>query len=97
MSTLADAIASAAHLVVAADAGLVRTVALSFAVSGSACCIAAGFGLLAGSWLAVARFTGLRAVLLVLDTLLALPSVVAGLGVYLLLSRSGPLGAWGLL
>jgi ABC-type tungstate transport system substrate-binding protein len=97
MSTVSEAIASAALLVAAADPELVRTVALSFAVSGSACGLAAGFGLLAGSWLAVARFRGLRAVLLGLDTLLALPSVVAGLAVYLLLSRSGPLGAWGLL
>jgi tungstate transport system permease protein len=97
MSTLAESIGSAVGLVAAADPGLIRTVGLSFAVSGSACFIAAGFGLLAGAWLAVARFRGRRAVLLGLDTLLALPSVVAGLAVYLLLSRSGPLGAWGLL
>jgi tungstate transport system permease protein len=97
MNTLAEATASAVRLVATADAELVRTVALSFAVSGSACVIAAGFGLLAGAWLAVAGFRGLRLVLLCLDTLLALPSVVAGLVVYLLLSRSGPLGAWGLL
>jgi tungstate transport system permease protein len=43
----------------------------------------------------VARFAGRDAVLTVLNTLLALPSVVVGLLVYLLLSRSGPLGAWG--
>ena len=55
------------------------------------------FGLAAGAWLAVARFPGQRVVLLVLDTLLALPSVVVGLAVYLLLSRSGPLGSWGIL
>jgi tungstate transport system permease protein len=72
-------------------------VALSFAVSGTACFCAAGLGLLGGAWLAVARFRGRRIALLGLDTLLALPSVVAGLAVYLLLSRSGPLGSWGLL
>jgi len=51
----------------------------------------------AGAWLAVARFPGHRAVVAALNTLLALPSVVVGLVVYLLLSRSGPLGAFGIL
>jgi len=57
----------------------------------------AGFGLVGGAWLAVARFPGHRLVVIVLNTLLALPSVVVGLVVYLLLSRSGPLGSMGLL
>jgi tungstate transport system permease protein len=43
----------------------------------------------------VARFAGRGAVLAVLNTLLAVPSVVVGLVVYLLLSRSGPFGSWG--
>ncbi|MCV4796299.1 ABC transporter permease, partial [Escherichia coli] len=51
----------------------------------------------AGAWLAVTQFPGRRAVLVVLNTLLALPSVVVGLVVYLLLSRAGPLGSLGLL
>jgi ABC-type tungstate transport system substrate-binding protein len=97
MSTLADSAATALQLIVNADPVLVRTIALSFAVSGSACAVGACLGLPAGAWLAAARFPGRRGVLLVLDTLLALPSVVVGLAVYLLLSRSGPLGAWGLL
>jgi tungstate transport system permease protein len=97
MSAFAESAATALRLVVAGDPVLLRTVGLSFAVSGTACFIAAWLGLLAGAWLAVARFRGRRVVLLVLDTLLALPSVVAGLAVYLLLSRSGPLGSWGLL
>lgn len=97
MSTISDSLATALDLVMRADPVLVRTVALSFAVSGTACFVAAWAGLAAGAWLAVARFRGRRVVLVALDTLLALPSVVAGLAVYLLLSRSGPLGAWGLL
>ena len=97
MSAVADSIAKAFRLIVGGDPELVRTVALSFAVSGTACLIAAVFGLLAGAWLAVATFPGRRLVLLGLDTLLALPSVVAGLVVYLMLSRSGPLGSWGIL
>ena len=48
-----------------------------------------------GAWLGVARFAGRGALLTVLNTLLALPSVVVGLVVYLLLSRSGPLGFLG--
>ena len=97
MSTLTESIASAAGLLANADAALVRTVMLSFAVSGTACFCAAWLGLPAGAGLAGARFRGKRFVLLGLDTMLALPSVVAGLAVYLLLSRSGPLGSWGLL
>jgi tungstate transport system permease protein len=52
-------------------------------------------GLLAGAWLGVARFAGRGALLTLLNTLLAVPSVVVGLVVYLLLSRSGPLGFLG--
>ena len=48
-----------------------------------------------GAWLGVARFAGRDGVLTVLNTLLAVPSVVVGLGVYLLLSRTGPLGGLG--
>ena len=97
MSAVTESFATAFRLIVHADPALVRTVALSLAVSGSACLCAAGLGLASGAWLAVARFPGQRIVLLVLDTLLALPSVVVGLAVYLLLSRSGPLGSWGIL
>ena len=97
LNDVADSLATAIDLIVRADPALARTVTLSFAVSGSACLIAACLGLPVGAWLAAARFPGRRVVLLVLDTLLALPSVVVGLAVYLLLSRSGPLGSWGIL
>ena len=79
------------------DARLARIVALSLYVSGTACLIAAGFGLALGAWLAVARFPGRSAAIAALNTLLALPSVVVGLVVYLLLSRAGPLGSLGIL
>jgi len=92
-----QSVRTAIALIVHADATLLHTVALSLAVSGTACALAAGFGLAAGAWLAVARFPGHRAVVMLINTLLALPSVVVGLAVYLLLSRSGPLGAWGIL
>ena len=97
MSAFAESLHTAAALVLDADPVLLRTVRLSLGVSLSACVVAAGFGLGGGAWLAVARFPGRRVVLAALNTLLALPSVVVGLVVYLLLSRSGPLGSWGLL
>jgi tungstate transport system permease protein len=54
-------------------------------------------GLALGAWLAVARFPGQPVLVLIINTLLAMPSVVLGLMVYLLLSRAGPLGSWGIL
>ena len=71
--------------------------ALSLRVSTTACLLGAAAGLWLGAWLAVARFPGHGAVVWAVNTLLALPSVVVGLLVYLMLSRSGPLGSWGLL
>jgi ABC-type tungstate transport system substrate-binding protein len=97
MSAFAESVRTAIDLILHADAKLFQTVALSLQVSGSACGLAAGFGLAFGAWLSVARFPGHRALVWLLNTLLALPSVVVGLVVYLLLSRSGPLGAWGIL
>ena len=97
MGTFADAVGSAIGLVVGGDARLLQVVALSLAVSATATVLATAGGLFLGAWLAVAQFRGRRAVLVVLNTLLALPSVVVGLVVYLLLSRAGPLGALGIL
>jgi tungstate transport system permease protein len=89
--SMAQALGLLAHL----DPGLVAIVARSLAVSAAACVFACTLGLAAGAWLGVARFRGRAALLTVLNTSLALPSVVVGLVVYLLLSRSGPFGAWG--
>ena len=97
MSAFAESLGIAFDLIVHADAALLRTASLSLWVSGLACLFAAGFGLALGAWLAVARFPGHRLAVLGVNTLLALPSVVVGLVVYLLLSRSGPLGEWGIL
>lgn len=97
MSTFADSARTAVELIVAADRNLWSVVGLSLSVSASATALAAGFGLLGGAWLAVERFAGQRIVVAALNTLLALPSVVVGLVVYLLLSRSGPLGELGIL
>ena len=78
-----------------ADANLLSIVGRSLSISATACLLACGIGLVLGAWLGVARFAGRGAVLTLLNTLLAVPSVVVGLVIYLLLSRSGPLGHLG--
>ncbi len=95
MNTFAQSAVAAWHLLVSGDPVLLAIVGRSLAVSASACALACGFGLLWGAWLGVARFRGRAALLTLLNTLLALPSVVVGLVIYLLLSRSGPLGFLG--
>jgi tungstate transport system permease protein len=88
---------SAFHLVLSADPTLMAIVGLSLAVSFSAVVLAALIGLPVGAALALTRFPGREAAIVTLNALMGLPPVVVGLAVYLLLSRSGPLGAWGLL
>jgi len=95
MATLADSIAQAARLLLSFDSSLWAIVARSLGVSAAASALAFPLGVAMGAWLGVARFAGRGAVLVVCNTLLALPSVVVGLLVYLLLSRSGPLGSLG--
>ncbi len=97
MHTLTDSWALAWQLVLNADPELLGITALSLRISGTATAVGALAGLLLGAWLAVARFPGQGLLVWLLNTLLALPAVVVGLLVYLLLSRSGPLGALGIL
>src|SRR5688500_6416226 len=95
MSSFSQSASTALGLMAQADPTLWSIVARSLAVSACACALACGLGLVAGAWLGVSRFAGRGALLTLLNTLLALPSVVVGLVVYLLLSRSGPLGFLG--
>jgi tungstate transport system permease protein len=95
MATLIDVATAALKLLADSDANLIAIVARSLAVSGIACLLACLVGLWLGAWIGVARFAGRAALLAVLNTFLAVPSVVVGLVVYLLLSRSGPLGFLG--
>ncbi len=97
MNSIADSLRIALDLIARVDPELLRIVTLSLQVSASACLIGAGVGLWLGAWLAVARLPGHAALVWAVNTLLALPSVVVGLMVYLLLSRSGPLGSLGIL
>jgi tungstate transport system permease protein len=84
-------------LVVALDPELVRIVGLSLGVSLAAITFAALLGLPLGALVALARFPGREAVVVLLNAFMGLPPVVVGLLVYLLLSRAGPLGSLGLL
>lgn len=95
MSGYVASLETAWQLMASGDPVLWAIVRRSLAVSATACAVAYGLGLLLGAGLAVARFAGRGLVLALLNTLLALPSVVVGLLVYLLLSRSGPLGFLG--
>ncbi|MBB3177602.1 ABC transporter permease [Variovorax sp. Sphag1AA] len=95
MNTFTDSVVAAGGLLVSGDPVLLAIVGRSLAVSALACALACGLGLMLGAWIAVTRFPGRALLLTVLNTLLALPSVVVGLVIYLLLSRSGPLGFLG--
>ena len=95
MNTFWDSAAMALQLVAGGDPQLLAIVARSLAVSALACLLACSGGVLLGAWLGVARFRGRAVLITLLNTALALPSVVVGLVVYLLLSRSGPLGFLG--
>ncbi|MDB5317566.1 MAG: transporter permease [Rhodospirillales bacterium] len=97
MNDVNAAFAAAAGLIVDADPAVLGIVMLSLQVSVCAVAIAAVIGLSLGALLAVTRFPGRGAVVVALNALMGLPPVVCGLLVYLLLSRSGPLGQWGLL
>ena len=88
---------SALQLVLGADPVLMAIVGLSLAVSLAAVALATVIGLPVGAAVALIRFPGREAVIVTLNALMGLPPVVVGLAVYLLLSRSGPLGSWGLL
>lgn len=92
-----DSDASALHLVLTADPVLVAIVKLSLLVSLSAVVFAALIGIPFGAWLALARFPGRQAVIVLVNAMMGLPPVVVGLAIYLALSHSGPLGRWGLL
>ena len=88
---------SAWQLILNGDAALYAIVRLSLAVSLSAVALAAVIGMPLGALLALTRFPGRSVLVVLLNAMMGLPPVVVGLAVYLLLSRSGPLGALGIL
>jgi tungstate transport system permease protein len=89
--------ASALELILTGDPVLFSIVRLSLVVSLSAVALSAVIGIPLGAFVALTRFRGREGVIVLLNALMGLPPVVVGLAVYLLLSRSGPLGSLGLL
>jgi tungstate transport system permease protein len=92
-----EALTTAVALLFALDPKLVEIVLLSLRVSLTAVAIAALLGFPLGAAIAVGEFPGRRTLIVFLNALMGLPPVVVGLLVYLLLSRAGPLGSFGIL
>jgi tungstate transport system permease protein len=88
---------TALQLLISGDSALLAIVYLSLLVSLSAAFFGALAGIPVGAAVALTSFPGREAVIVILNALMGLPPVVVGLAIYLLLSRSGPLGSWGLL
>lgn len=97
MHELAASFALAGDLVASGDSRLAAIVALSLRVSLTATLVSCLLGLPFGALLAVGRFPGRRGLIVISNGFMGLPPVVVGLVVYLLLSRAGPLGAFGLM
>jgi tungstate transport system permease protein len=97
MNTFGEAALESARLIFGLDTQLLAIVALSLEVSIAAALCASVIGLPIGAMIAVRRFPGRQFIVVVLNALMGLPPVVAGLVVYLLLSRAGPLGSYGIL
>jgi len=97
MDTIALALREAVAMIGQLDPKLVDIVVLSLKVSLTAVAVATIAGLPLGAAIAVATFPGRKSLIVVLNALMGLPPVVVGLLVYLLLSRSGPLGELGML
>lgn len=97
MNDFARSIVAAFTLIGEADPELLGIVSLSVRVSLTASVVALLIGAPIGAFLAISRFRGRQVVIVLTNALLGLPPVVVGLALYLLLSRSGPLGAVGLL
>lgn len=92
---LTEGLYQALRLIVSADPELLRIILLSLRVSSIAIIVSALVGVPLGAWLGLRRFIGRRLAIALLYTGMGFPPVVVGLAVYLLLSRSGPLGALG--
>lgn len=97
MNDIASGLVEAFRLVFGLDRDLLEIVLRSLHVTLTAVLFASLIGLPLGAWLAVNRFRYRRATIALLNALMGLPPVVVGLIVYIVFSRSGPLGVFGLL
>jgi tungstate transport system permease protein len=95
VDTFVDAIREAFALIFSGDRYVWQIIGRSLQVSGSAVLLGLLFGIPLGTWLGLARFPGRGVAVALVNTGLALPPVVVGLFVYILLSRQGPLGGLG--
>jgi tungstate transport system permease protein len=87
----------ALKIIISLDREFLSTISVSLIVAGTSTLIATLTGVPFGVWIAHKEFRGKRAVITILHTLMSLPTVLVGLMVYSLISRSGPLGSLGLL
>jgi len=97
MSWILASLADALSLALSFDPKLIAIITLTLKVSVTAAAISAVLGSLLGACVAVGRFPGRGALVVLFNAAMGLPPVVAGLIVYLLLSRAGPFGSLGLL
>jgi tungstate transport system permease protein len=97
METILQGLIQSLFLLFSGDPELYGIIARSLFVSGSAIILASFLGISSGIAVALYQFLGRRLLINILNTFMGLPPVVVGLVVYLLLSRSGPLGFLGLL
>ncbi|MEE2996925.1 MAG: ABC transporter permease [Pseudomonadota bacterium] len=97
MHDLQTAFLLAGKLIYKLDTDLMEIIGLSMGVSLGAVFLSCVVGMVLGAFVGVIRFRGRATVIILLNSLMGLPPVVVGLGVYLLLSRAGPLGVFGLL
>jgi tungstate transport system permease protein len=97
VDTIFQSLALALRMLLHLDAQLTQIVGLSLAVSLSSTLCSTLIGLPLGAAVAITRFRGRNGVIVALNAAMGLPPVVVGLAVYLLLSRAGPLGDFGLL
>lgn len=97
MGYIGESLHTAIGLIFSFDADVLATVFTSLYTSAAASILATGFGVPVGLWLGLSTFRGRQMMIVLLNTLMALPTVVVGLVLFGLLSRQGPLGAMGLL
>ncbi len=97
MLEIGTAFSAAFGLIIGLDADLIEIIALSLQVTLTAVLVACLIGFPLGALLAVGRFPMRNALVVLVNALMGLPPVVVGLGVYLMLSRAGPLGVLNLL
>jgi tungstate transport system permease protein len=97
MHSIIDSFSKALYLILNLNKELIGIIVLSIRVSGTALVVATLFGLPLSALLGFKKFPLRGAIISLLNTFMGLPPVVVGLAVYLLLSRSGPLGFLALL